>query len=276
MGDVLKLVAVDADKVICSVNVSGAREAAESAIWSVTDAFVTVMRADDVLGGRSIWVTKSDGSKSHLNTRHADPQTALEAFEMLKDVEDVVEHEGMSLNGRSLNSVRTAEVYVPRGDFGEGRAWWGRMLDEFGVASARGPLGGALEVSAETAMGRLCAWYGVGFEAESLGYRDGGLSGSDGRWVADVIDGRPPFQERLACRGARSADDLVCGYSRQDIIDWCDDHGVKATEGFVDAFAAKLRETFEWMMGEGCLIDLGIVADEVEAAREPAPRGEAR
>ena len=145
-NDILSIVELTSEKVICSVNVTDPLQVAQNPAYSMNDAYITVWRERDKgAGWRGLLVNFVDksGNSTTVRTRNCGYGTHFElVMSIIHDIEQMLNEKGLSLYNNSMHPYVKAQVSAVWG----GR-WWGTLIDEFGHELNVGCIGKQDEMS---------------------------------------------------------------------------------------------------------------------------------
>lgn len=130
-NDILSIVELTSEHVICSVNVTDPLQVAKNPAYGVNDAYITIDReyersVCDWDGLRVTFVDKDGNSSTVRAFRTTGVKNEL-VRSIIGDVERLVRQRGLSLYGKSMKPYKIAQVSAVYG----GR-WWGTLYDEYG------------------------------------------------------------------------------------------------------------------------------------------------
>ena len=130
-NDVLDIIELTSEHVICSVNVTDPLQVAKNPAYGINDAYITINReykkpAGEWDGLRVTFVDKS-GNSSTLRAFRATGTRYELVRSIICDVERLMHQRGLSLYGKSMKPYKVAQVSAVYGN-----RWWGTLYDEYG------------------------------------------------------------------------------------------------------------------------------------------------
>lgn len=129
-NDILNIISVTSDKVICSVNVNDPLQVAENPAYGPNDAYIAIDREYEggaCWDGLRVTFVKKDGSSSTVRNHSLYGTRGELVRSVVRDVETLMRKRGLSLYGMSMKPYKKAQVSAVYGD-----RWWGTLYDEYG------------------------------------------------------------------------------------------------------------------------------------------------
>lgn len=158
-NDVLKIIELTNEKVICSVNVTDPLQVAQNPAYKMNDAYVTIWREYE---GRAGWdglrmsLVDKDGNCSTFRTMICTGVRFELVMSIVRDVEHLLNQKGLSLYGKSMKPYKEAQVSAVYGN-----RWWGTLRDEFGKELNVKCVGKQSEMSWNTALSLMLDRYNI-------------------------------------------------------------------------------------------------------------------
>lgn len=128
-NNVLEIVELTSERVICSVNVTDLLQVAKNPAYGMGDAYVTILRDYEgslINGWDGLEVTFVD-KNGRVRARRTHSVGTDPFSTALRDTEHLLNIRGLSLYGKSMKPYKVAQVSAVWGNH-----WWGTLYDEFG------------------------------------------------------------------------------------------------------------------------------------------------
>lgn len=174
-NEVLKIIELTSEKVVCSVNVTDPLQVAKNPAYGINDAYITVWReyrGNAGWDGLRVTFVNKNGNSSTVRTMRCSGTRFELVMSVICDIEKLVRQKGLSLYGRSMKPYKMAKVSAVYGD-----RWWGTLYDEFGRELNLGCIGKQSEMGWSFAMGEMLDAFCIPYYGPEYAYRHEAYSG---------------------------------------------------------------------------------------------------